>query len=129
MEPRKPKHLSDYAPLVAPWVDVNLDSLNDVVASKMVALVERGAPRDFRDIFAVCRAALLSPQKCWELWRLRQSRSGSDTDRDRARLALETHPTRIAQHRPLESIHPQDRTEAATVRQWFSTEFLDALRD
>jgi hypothetical protein len=115
--------------LMAPWVEVCLDSLNDVVASKMVALVERGAPRDFRDIFAVCRAALLSPRQCWGLWRRRQELSGSDTDRDRARLALETHLTRIAQHRPLESIDPRDRTEAATVREWFLAEFLDALRD
>ena len=115
--------------LVAPWVEVYLDSLNDLVASKMVALVERGAPRDFRDIFAVCRAALLSPQQCWELWRRRQVLSGSDTDRDRARLAVETHLSRIARHRPLELIDPNDRTEAATVRQWFLTEFLDALRD
>ncbi len=34
-----------------PWVDVLFDSLPDLVASKMVALVERGAPRDFRDIY------------------------------------------------------------------------------
>jgi hypothetical protein len=39
----------------APWTDVMLDSFPDLVASKMVALVERGAPRDFRDIHAVCR--------------------------------------------------------------------------
>jgi hypothetical protein len=115
--------------VMSPWVEVYLDSLNDIVASKMVALVERGAPRDFRDISAVCRAALLSPHQCWELWRRRQELSGSDTDRDRARLAVETHLARIAQHRPLESIDPEDRTEAATVREWFSTEFLDALRD
>jgi hypothetical protein len=36
-------------PELAPWTDVLLDSLSDLVASKMVALVERGAPRDFRD--------------------------------------------------------------------------------
>src|SRR3954467_1655715 len=41
-------------PTTLPWSDVALDSLPDLVASKMVALVERGAPRDFRDIYAVC---------------------------------------------------------------------------
>ncbi len=46
------------------WVDVKLDSLPDLVASKMVALIERGAPRDFRDIHAVCRAELLTGGRC-----------------------------------------------------------------
>jgi predicted nucleotidyltransferase component of viral defense system len=31
----------------------NIDSFGDLVASKMVALVERGAPRDFFDIFTL----------------------------------------------------------------------------
>jgi hypothetical protein len=34
----------------ATWIDVALDSFPDLVAGKMVALIERGAPRDFRDI-------------------------------------------------------------------------------
>jgi hypothetical protein len=38
----------------APWTDVLLDSFPDLLASKMVALVERGAPRDFRDVYALC---------------------------------------------------------------------------
>lgn len=38
------------------WTDVWLDSLPDLVAAKMVALVERGAPRDFRDIYTLCQA-------------------------------------------------------------------------
>src|SRR5450759_4375172 len=33
---------------LAPWIRVPLDSLADLVASKMVALVERGGPRAFR---------------------------------------------------------------------------------
>jgi hypothetical protein len=38
-------------PQPVPWADVWLDSFPDLVAAKMVALVERGAPRDFRDIY------------------------------------------------------------------------------
>ena len=34
----------------ANWIDVPLDSLSDLIASKMTALVERGSPRDFLDI-------------------------------------------------------------------------------
>jgi len=35
----------------------------------MVALVERGAPRDFLDIYTVCQAGLVTLEECWELWR------------------------------------------------------------
>lgn len=112
------------------WEGVWLDSFPDLVASKMVALVERGAPRDLRDIHALCQAGLTSPAQCWQLWRQRQELAGSDTDAHRARLAVETHLTRIAQHRPLEQIaDPDQRMAARQLRAWFQTEFLDALLD
>ncbi|MEJ2353711.1 MAG: nucleotidyl transferase AbiEii/AbiGii toxin family protein [Anaerolineales bacterium] len=76
---------------IVPELGVLLDSFPDLVASKMVALVERGAPRDFRDIHAVCHAGLITPQKCWDLWRQRQQIAGSDSDHHRATLAIETH--------------------------------------
>ena len=114
----------------AEWTDVLLDSLVDLIASKMVALVERGAPRDFRDIYEVCRAQLTTPVQCWQWWEQRQHLTGSDMDRHRARLAIETHLVRISQHRPLEHIEdPAQRTAAQQVREWFLTEFLDALSD
>jgi len=110
------------------WTGVLLDSLPDLLASKMVALVERGAPRDFRDIYALCQAGLTTPQQCWELWRRRQRLVGSDTDSDRARLAIETHMARITQHRPLAQIvDPEKRMEAQQLRTWFAKEFLDEL--
>jgi len=109
---------------------VLLDSLPDLLASKMVALVERGAPRDVRDIYAVCQAGLATPQECWELWRRRQRLAGSDADSARARLAVETHLARIAQHRPLKEIaDPAARAEAERVRRWFVQEFLDGLTE
>jgi len=114
----------------APWADVLLDSFPDLVASKMVALVERGAPRDIRDIHALCQANLITAAECWRLWRRRQQLAGSDTSPDRARLAIETHLARVAQHRPLAQItDPPQRAAANQVRLWFSTEFLDALVD
>jgi hypothetical protein len=106
-----------------------LDSFPDLLASKMVALVERGAPRDVRDI-AVCQAGLATPQECWELWRRRQRLAGSDTDSARARLAVETHLARIAQRRPLKEIaDPAARAEAERVRRWFVQELLDGLTE
>ncbi len=112
-----------------PWTNVLLDSFPDLVASKMVALVERGAPRDFRDIYALCQAGLTTPRECWELWRRRQQLAGSDSNSARARLAVETHLARIVQHRPLTQISNADqRAEAEQVRAWFTGEFLDALK-
>lgn len=114
----------------APWANVLLDSFADLVASKMVALVERGAPRDFRDIYTVCQAGLITPHRCWELWRCRQQLAGSDTDSARARLAVETHLARIAQHRPLAQIaDPQQQAEAQEVRRWFREEFPGVLQE
>jgi len=123
---RRSAQLKPSAP--APWTEVQLDSLADLVAGKMVALIERGAPRDFRDIYALNQAGLVTPQQCWTLWQERQRLAGSDPDHGRARLAVETHLARIAQHRPLTQIaDPQQRAEAETVRRWFTEKFLDEL--
>jgi len=109
----------------AGWIDVPLDSLTDLVASKMNALVERGAPRDFLDIFTLCQAGLLSMDECWALWRRRQRLAGNDADASRARLAIETHLERIALHRPLEQIADLgQREQARQVRDWFLNDFL-----
>ncbi len=113
-------------PVSANWIDVPLDSLPDLVAAKMAALIERGAPRDFLDIYSLCKAGLLSAGECWTLWRQRQNLSGNDADTSRARLAAETHLERIALHRPLENITDMEqREQARQVRDWFSNVFLD----
>jgi hypothetical protein len=100
-------------------------TLADLVASKMVALVERGAPRDFLDIYTLCQAGLLNMSECWGFWRRRQTLSGSDADPLRARLAIETHLERIALHRPLEKIaEPEQREQARQLRDWYLNSFL-----
>ena len=110
---------------VRSWIDVPLDTLTDLVASKMVALVERGAPRDFLDIYTLCQSGLLNVSDCWELWSKRQRLAGSDVDRSRARLAIETHLERIALHRPLERIEDlQQREQAQRLRDWYLSSFL-----
>ncbi|MDX9721609.1 MAG: nucleotidyl transferase AbiEii/AbiGii toxin family protein [Myxococcota bacterium] len=112
----------------APWIDVPLDSLADLVASKMTALVERGAPRDFRDIHAICEAGLVAVERCWQLWQQRQRLAGVDVDRHRARLAILTHLARIEQHRPLAEIQDaRARVVAQEIRQWFRTQVIGEL--
>ncbi len=113
-------------PVSAGWIDVPLDSLPDLLAAKMTALVERGAPRDFLDIYSLCEAGVVTVDECWSTWRQRQVISGDNGDLSRARLAIETHLQRIALHRPLEKIaDPGQREQARRVREWFSNVFLD----
>lgn len=118
------------APGPAPWPSMLLDSFADLLANKMAALVERGAPRDFRDVYAVCQAGLTSPGECWRLWLERQRRANASAEAHRARLAVETHLARIVQHRPLDRIaDPGERAIAERARKWYEEELLDALVD
>lgn len=117
-------------PVPLPWANALLDSLDDLIASKMVALVERGAPRDFRDVYAICHAGVATPKRCWELWRQRQALAGTDTDTARATLALQIHLERIALHRPLSAItDPTERAAAEQLRRWFVEEFVRDTQD
>jgi hypothetical protein len=111
--------------LSVPWLAVLVDDFADLVASKMVALVERGAPRDFRDIFAICHAGLTTPGECWQWWRRRQAAAGSDFDDARGALAVQSHLSRVEQHRPLAQINdPEERRAAEQLRSWFKETFL-----
>ena len=105
-----------------------LDRFDDLIASKMVALVERGAPRDLRDIFTVCQNGLISAQACWKLWRSRQQLAGENADPERAETAVLSHLARLEQARPLEAItNVEQRAAADQVRRWFRAEFLHGL--
>jgi hypothetical protein len=114
------------APQAGLWPGgILLDTLDDLIAAKMVALVERGAPRDFRDIHAVCGAGLFDPPGCWRLWEARQRAAGEQVDAGRARLAIRSHLARIESARPLGSIADAgQRDEAGQVRSWFKRELL-----
>jgi hypothetical protein len=119
--PRRPMHLSRYAELC-------LEALSASGLGEKLSL--GGAPRDFRDIYALCQASLTDANQCWQWWRERQRLANSDEDATRARLAVETHLARIAAHRPLDGIgDAAAQLEAERVRAWLRTEFLDALVD
>ena len=112
-------------PISANWIDVPLDNLADLVASKMVALVERGAPRDFLDIYLLCQGEILSIGECWAFWYKRQSLAGSDTDASRVRLAIESLLERITLYRPLEEIvNFGQRKQAQQILNWYSSAFV-----
>lgn len=104
------------ATLEAAWPPVRIETLRDNVASKMTALVERGAPRDLRDIHELCRRGLVTGGECWQLYE--QKNPGYATPEAAAKVlhSLE----RLETQRPLQSItDDRQREEAATVRQWY----------
>lgn len=112
-------------PQDSPWPPVLLDSLEDLIASKVTALIERGAPRDFVDIHQCCLQGLCAVADCWNLWQERESRRGvTDPDSRVAREAVLLHLSRIERQRPLDSIAiPDNREQARVLREWFKNEF------
>ena len=116
--------------MASPWPDIPLDSFTDLVASKMTALVERGAPRDFVDIYTVCQASLVTPQTCWQLWQQRQQLRRFDDDLTQAKFAVRVRLLRIEQRRPLHEIQELPaRAAAEQLRNWYKSEFLDDTND
>jgi predicted nucleotidyltransferase component of viral defense system len=119
------------APAVGVWPGgIGVDSLPDLVASKMTALIERGAPRDFRDIYALCQSGIVGIAQCWKLWGERQRLANENASRSRAHLALLSHLARLEQARPLDKIEDAaQKAEAERVRTWFFEEFLSDVSD
>lgn len=117
-------------PLPSPWAGISVDALDDLVAAKMVALVERGAPRDVRDVFTLCDRGLSTVRTCWDLWKARQRASGGGLDRARAALAVRSHLARIERARPLGGIpQPEQRAAAERVRRWVKEDLLHGSPD
>jgi len=114
------------APIEGLWPGgLGLDSFDELVANKMSALIERGAPRDFRDIHSLCEAGLCNAARCWQLWETRQRLARQDADGARARRAIVTHLSRLAVVRPLNLITDAEQREKATrLRAWFEKELL-----
>jgi hypothetical protein len=116
-------------PVAAPWPPgLRVDSLEDLAAGKMEALVARGAPRDFRDIRALCSAELSTPEQLWELWTRRRLGARETADRFQAAVAVRTHLERIERVRPLESIASEaDSNAARELRTWVKETLLRGL--
>jgi hypothetical protein len=108
------------ATLEAGWPPVRIETLRDNVASKMNALVNRGAPRDLRDIHEVCRRGLLSSRQCWQLY---EEKNPGQSVGDAAAKVLHA-VERLEIQRPLDGIVDADqRREAAAVRNWYRDVF------
>jgi hypothetical protein len=108
-------------PHLSAWPPLRIETLTDNIGAKMNALVNRGAPRDFLDVYTVIDAGLLTPTRCWELWQIKNP--GGSTEAARQNLLL--HLAGLDSRRPLDSIaDPQGRERARQVRQWFKDVFV-----
>ena len=113
----------------SPWKPILLDSLKDLIASKMAALIQRGIPRDFMDIHEICIHEIATVSECWNWWREREKKRGvSEVVFGEAREAVLLHLNRIERMRPLDSIkEDQERDRAFGVRRWFKDLFCGVL--
>lgn len=115
---RRTLSLDDAMPSL--WQPVCIETLRDNVASKMTALVQRGAPRDFLDIYQLCASNVVSMADCWSSFTAKNLGVTIDEAKRKilARLAM------IEATRPLDSIQPGEaREQAARVREWYYSVF------
>jgi hypothetical protein len=102
-------------PLLSVWAPVWIETFRDNLGAKMNALVGRGAPRDFTDVFEVCHRGLASVSDCWTLWQ--QKNPGQDLREAKSR-ALH-HLEQIAARRPLQGIADAvERDRTSRLRAW-----------
>jgi hypothetical protein len=105
------------------WAPVMIETFRDNLGAKMNALVERGAPRDFLDVEAVCSRGLADPATCWSLW----SRKNPGRSVREAQLRVLHLLQLIEARRPLDSIADRnDRAAAQVLRDWVRESFCKA---
>ncbi len=112
------KQLEPY--LLSPWNPLKIETLSDNVASKMTALVQRGAPRDFRDIYELVNRDVLTIEKAWNLYSLKNPNKQVNQAKELVMINL----NRIESRRPLNTLTEQDQHAAMELRQWFKSQFL-----
>lgn len=108
-------------PVASAWPPVLIETIVDNIASKMNALVDRGAPRDFTDVKHVVDEGLVAVSGAWGLW----ARKNPDEPLESAKQKVLLHLAGFEGRRPLEAIRDvAERERAQIVRAWFKQEFL-----
>ncbi|MCC6446004.1 MAG: nucleotidyl transferase AbiEii/AbiGii toxin family protein [Armatimonadetes bacterium] len=104
------------------WPPLKVETLQDNIGSKMNALVNRGAPRDFTDIYRVVRSGLIEGEERWRLWQIRNP----EFEISQAKRQVRTHLIRLEARRPLSAISSEEeRGSTAGLRAWFHESFLN----
>ena len=104
----------------ASWPPLAIETLRDNAASKMAALVQRSAPRDFSDIHELVTRGFFTAAELWALWERKQPGGEALAAKRRVLAQLEGIAARV----PLDSISDQERrAKAQRVRDWFARDF------
>jgi Nucleotidyl transferase AbiEii toxin, Type IV TA system len=112
-------------PLSSPWGLILIESFLDNIASKMVALVDRTAPRDLVDLYEVVTRGFIGLEDCWDLYLQKRP----DADLEAARQQVLERLEQIEARRPLEGIaDPEERAYAQAVRTWYHEHFAGPER-
>jgi hypothetical protein len=108
-------------PVASAWPPVLIETIVDNLASKMNALVDRGAPRDFTDVKHVVDDGFVTVRGAWDLW----VRKNPGEPLESAKQKVLLHLAGLEGRRPLEAIRDvAERERARSVRAWFKQEFL-----
>lgn len=110
------------SPQASPWAPVRIETLADNLGSKMTALVDRGAPRDFSDIYEAVKNNLATVEDLWSLWR----RKNPDLDMDAARAQVLRHLAALEARRPLTHVPVAQNERASRVRAWIRVTLTSA---
>lgn len=103
------------------WGGIRIESLEDNVASKMSAFVDRGVGRDFADVYQLHNRLGWSASDLWQLWRRKNPDRELADAQAQARVKFEV----LLRSRPLEKIaNVAERNAAAVAREWFQKAML-----
>jgi hypothetical protein len=107
------------SPRQSAWPPVQIETLLDNLGAKMNALVARGAPRDFLDVFMVVQRDLTAVNELWIAWS--KKNPGKEIVEANVNVLRRLHE--LETRRPLVSIaEPAERAQAAKVRAWVVNE-------
>jgi len=116
---QRTKQLAPY--LASAWGGVRIESLEDNVASKMCAFVDRGVGRDFSDVYQIHHRLGWSTGELWRLWKTKNPSREVRDAQAKAKVKFEV----LLRSRPLDSIKDENqRREAGAARRWFQEELL-----
>lgn len=104
--------------VASPFGKIQLETLEENLASKMNALVRRGSARDFLDIYTAIKSGAITWSGCWQLWEAKNAR----VNRPQAMTQVALHLHAIEQRRPLESLPEARRDAAHELREFFKRE-------
>jgi hypothetical protein len=107
-------------PVDSAWPPVLLETFRDNLGAKMNALVERGAPRDFVDVFEVCKRGLAGDEECWRTWMAKNPRQSLKEAKAKVLERLSV----IEARRPLDRMAVEsERRASEELRSWMKRTF------